>query len=68
LTLAEIKSGADFAEVAKKYSEGPFLTNNGELPFPVDRTSKEIAAQATDALFKTQPGQTTEIINTGFTL
>jgi parvulin-like peptidyl-prolyl isomerase len=66
--MAEIKSGADFAEVAKKYSEGPFLTNNGELPFPVDRTSKEIAAQATDALFKTQPGQTTEIINTGFTL
>lgn len=66
--LAELKAGADFAAVATKYSDGPYQPNGGEIGFPVDRTSKEVAAQATDALFKTQPGQITEIINTGFTL
>lgn len=66
--LAELKAGADFATVATKYSDGPYQANGGEIGFPVDRTSKEISAQATDALFKTQPGQLTEIVNTGFTL
>lgn len=66
--LAELKSGADFATVAQKYSDGPFQSDGGEMPFPVDRTSKEVAAQSTEALFKTQPGQITDIINTGFTL
>jgi len=66
--LAELKSGADFAAVAMKYSDGPYQANGGEIGFPVDRTSKEVAAQATDALFRTQTGQLTEIINTGFTL
>ena len=65
---AELKAGATFADVAKKYSEGPFKDNGGEVGFAIDRTSKEISALATDALFKLQPGQTTEIINTGYTL
>lgn len=66
--LAELKSGASFADVAKKYSDGPYKDSGGEVGFPIDRTSKEISAQATDALFKLQPGQTSEIINTGYTL
>lgn len=66
--LAELNSGADFAAVVEKYSDGPFKANGGEVPFPVDRTSKEVAAQSTDALFKTKPGEITGIINTGFTL
>jgi hypothetical protein len=66
--LAELKSGASFADVAKKYSDDPSKENGGELGFAVDRTSKEIPAQATDALFKLQPGQITEVVNTGYTL
>lgn len=66
--LAEIQAGADFATVAKKYSDDPSKENGGEIGFAVDRTSKEIPAQATDALFRVQPGQTTGVINTGYTL
>jgi parvulin-like peptidyl-prolyl isomerase len=66
--LAELKSGTSFADVAKKYSDDPSKENGGELGFAVDRTSKEIPAQATDALFKLQPGQITEVVNTGYTL
>lgn len=66
--LAEINGGADFASVAKKYSEDPSKENGGEVGFPIDRTSKEISAQATDALFKLKPGEITGIVNTGYTL
>jgi hypothetical protein len=66
--LAELKGGADFAEVAKKYSDGPYQANGGEVGFPIDQTSKEIPAQSTDALFKLKPGEITGIINTGYTL
>lgn len=66
--LAELKAGAAFADVAKKYSDGPAKENGGELGFAVDRTSKEIPAQATDALFKLKPGEITEVVNTGYTL
>ena len=66
--LGELRSGVDFAEVAKKYSDDPSKENGGEVGFPVDKASKQISAQATDALFKLKPGETTEIINTGFAL
>lgn len=66
--LAELKAGTSFADVAKKYSDDPSKENGGEVGFPIDRTSKEIPAQATNELFKLQPGQITEVVNTGYTL
>lgn len=66
--LAELKSGADFAEVAKKYSDDPSKENGGEIGVPVDKASRLVSAQATSALFKLKPGEFTEIVNTGYAL
>jgi parvulin-like peptidyl-prolyl isomerase len=66
--LAELKGGADFGAVAKKYSDDPSKDNNGEFGFAVDKTNRDIPAQTTSALFALQPGQTSDIINTGYTL
>lgn len=64
--LNELKSGADFAATAKKYSDDPATKENGGvMPTLVDQTNRELSAVATDALFKLQPGQHSEIINTG---
>lgn len=66
--LAELKGGADFAAVAKKYSDDPTKDAGGEFGFPVDRTSRDVPAQTTAALFKLKAGQYSDIINTGTTL
>jgi parvulin-like peptidyl-prolyl isomerase len=65
----ELKSGADFAEVAKKYSDDANTkVNGGEFGFPVERTSKNVEAKAIEALFKLKPGEFSEVVNTGYTL
>lgn len=67
--LSELQSGADFAVVAKKYSDDPTTRDNGgEYGIQVNRTNRDLTAQVVDALFKLQPGQHSEIINTGYTL
>jgi hypothetical protein len=64
--LNEIKGGADFAAIAKKYSDDPATKENGgDMGVLIDRTNRELSAQATDALFKLPPGQYSDIINTG---
>lgn len=67
--LAELGGGADFAAIAKKYSDdAPTKDNGGEYGSQIDRTNRDLSAQTVDALFKLQPGQTSGIINTGYTL
>jgi hypothetical protein len=67
--LAELKSGADFGMVVKKYSDDDTSKDNGgEFGFLVDRTNRDLAAQTTDTLFKLQPGQYSGIINVGYGL
>jgi uncharacterized protein YkwD len=62
--LNELKSGVDFATVAKKYSDDTGTKENGGDLGIVDRTNRDLAAQTTDVLFKLQPGQYSGIINT----
>ena len=67
--LAELKSGADFAAVAKKYSdEVETKPNGGEYGYPIDKTNRNLTPQETDALFSLQPGQNSDIVNTGYNL
>lgn len=66
---AELDAGADFAATAKKYSEDPASKDNGgEYPTTIDRSNREITAQASAELFKLQAGQVSGIINSGYSL
>jgi parvulin-like peptidyl-prolyl isomerase len=67
--LAEINSGADFAAVAAKYSDDAATKDKGgEFGALIDKSTQDVPAQATDALYKLKPGQASGIINTGFSL
>lgn len=65
----ELDAGADFAAVAKKYSDDVASKDNGgEYGFPIDRSNRDIAAQTTAALFALKPGQLSGVINAGYDL
>lgn len=61
--LAELKAGGDFAAIAKKYSTDPDTKERGgEFGFPIDRNTRSINAQTTEALFALKPGEYSAII------
>lgn len=67
--LAELTAGGDFAAVAKKYSQDTSTKDaGGDYGALIDKTNRDIPASVTDALFKLKLGQTSGIINTGYSL
>ena len=61
--IAELKSGADFAELAKKKSTDPGASEGGDLGyFPKDEMVPEFA----EAAFKLEKGQISEPVHTRF--
>jgi hypothetical protein len=67
--LAQVKGGADFADVASKVSEDRGAkVNNGDYGFPITKVNPNVPPQVVDALFKLKPGQISGIIDTGTTL
>jgi len=61
--LARITSGADFGELAKKYSEDSSAANGGEIGWIVrGQTVKEFE----DAAFFLKPGQVSDLIKTTY--
>jgi hypothetical protein len=67
--LDQLKGGADFAAVAKQYSDDPDTREKGgEFGYPIDRTTRNINPQTTDELFRLQPGQFSDIITVGTSL
>lgn len=60
----QLKNGADFAELAKKYSDDPGSAQNGGLLPPLTRG--RTVPEFEQAAFNTPPGQTTGIIRTSY--
>jgi len=67
--LFKVKNGVDFATVAAEMSNEPNAkVNGGDYGFPVTKTNPNVPPQVVSALFKLQPGQVSNVINTGTTL
>jgi len=60
----QLKSGADFAELAKKYSDDPGSAQEGGLLPPITRG--RTVPEFEQAAFNTPKGQTTDIIRTNY--
>lgn len=61
--LAALKKGGDFAEIAKKESDGPSSVRGGALgKFTRERMVKPFA----DAAFSLKPGQLSDVVETKF--
>ncbi len=62
-------SGADFAKVAAAASDDQMTKSSGGVyPFQIDRSNRDLAPKVIDELFKLQPGQTSGVIDTGYSL
>lgn len=67
--LSQLKGGADFAALAGQVSEDESTKGNGgQYPGAIERSNADIPAAVMVQLFKLQPGQISEVINTGYTL
>ncbi len=66
--LSELKGGADFAALAKKYSADTATKDNGGDIGQVSRSDRDLSPQTVDALFKLKPGQFSDVINVGYGL
>lgn len=64
--LSEIKSGGTFGDIAKKYSNDSAA--NGDYAGLIDRSNRDVDARVTAALFALKQGQTSGIIDTGYSL
>ncbi|WP_276330851.1 peptidylprolyl isomerase [Orenia marismortui] len=61
--LKELKQGADFAKLAKKYSEGPSAKNGGELGY---FGKGRMVAEFEEAAFNLEIGEVSEPVKTQF--
>lgn len=67
--LSAIKAGTPFADIAKRYSDDADTKDNGgEYSGTVDKSNRDIDARVTAAMFALQPGQVSDVIDTGYTL
>ncbi len=69
LALAQLQGGADFATLAGQASDDTATKGNGgQYTSLISRSDRDIPPQVSSELFKLKPGQTSGIIDTGYTL
>jgi parvulin-like peptidyl-prolyl isomerase len=69
LAYQKLQDGDKFATVAKEYSDdAQTAANGGEYPVSIDKSNRDIAPQLVAELFKLNPGQYSDVINTGYRL
>ncbi len=69
IALTQLLNGADFAKLAAQLSDDPATKlNGGQYPNPITLSDRDVPPALTAELFKLAPGQTSAIINTGYTL
>ncbi len=67
--LKQLQNGADFATLASQVSDDTTTkSNGGQYPFAITLSNSDVPPAITAEVFKLQPGQVSDIINTGFTL
>jgi hypothetical protein len=67
--LNELKAGTPFDQVARKYSDDAGTKDaGGEIPGPIDKSSRDFAAQTTAAIFDLKVGEYSKIVDTGYGL
>lgn len=66
---AELSDGISFEDVAKKYSDDEATRDaGGDYGIDIDRANRDISARVTDVIFSQDPGQVSEVIDTGYSL
>lgn len=61
-----VQAGQDFAALAKEYSTDPASRDaGGDYGFTISQSDRNLPPVVIDVLFKLQPGQVSDIINTG---
>lgn len=67
--LTELKSGAPFADVAKKYSDdGATKEAGGTFTTAIDESNRDLSPKITAAIFARKPGEFSNKVDTGYTL
>jgi parvulin-like peptidyl-prolyl isomerase len=67
--LKQLQAGADFATVATQSSDDALTkSNGGEYAAAITPSDTDLSPAITSELFQLKPGQTSGIINTGYTL
>ncbi|HSX30208.1 MAG TPA: peptidylprolyl isomerase [Candidatus Saccharimonadales bacterium] len=63
--LNQLINGGDFATLAKQNSDDPGTkSNGGDYGVAIDKTNRDLAPKAVDALLKLEPGQISGIVET----
>lgn len=67
--FAALQNGTEFAAAAQQFSDDEATkATGGEYSFLIDRSNRDVAPKVVDELYKLQPGQTSQVIDTGYAL